>query len=330
MIEAVSPGPDPARPTPVEAVAALLLAATAVLHVVAMVPDYFVGSGTAGSLFSQTDQAALYSILAAAWALALAIGLTGPGRIPLSAGLAAGVAATEFGFRFSDVGSVIRYGTSTAGAGLWLMAAAWVVGAAGTVLAVIAARRRVGAKALAESERNPASWTFLVGLLALALAGAFLPPWDHYREVATTTGRAVSFNLGNAFTGPWEIILGNVVVALALIAVPIAASRWRDRGVAAAATCGVLMVMLSEFVSAVVQVDHVSPAAAGLTPGQVSQLGLVIDLKLTGWFTWDVLVAFALFVAVMVRATARPVQEDSPALRPSAPDWRNPAIPSAS
>lgn len=330
MIQAVASRPDTARPTSVEAAAGVLLAATVVLHVVAMVPNYFVGGGSTGSLFSQTDQAALYSILAAAWALALGIGLTGPGRIPLSAGLAAGVAATELGFRVSDVGSVIRYGSSTAGAGLWLMTAAWVVGAAGTALAVVAARRRIRAQAPTSGERAPAGWTFLVGLLALALAGAFLPPWDHYREVAATTGRAVSFNIGNAFSGPWEIILGNVVVALALIAVPIAASRWRDRGVAAAATCGVLLVMLSEFVSAVVQVDHVSPSVAGLTPAQASQLGLVIDLKLTGWFTWDVLVAFALFVAVMVRATARPLQEDSPAIRPSAPDWRNPAIPSAS
>ena len=74
------------RPSSLDLVAAILLLSTVVLHVVAMAPGYFKGSGTGQSLMDQPDQAALYALLAAAWALALAIGLAGPARTPVSAG----------------------------------------------------------------------------------------------------------------------------------------------------------------------------------------------------------------------------------------------------
>ena len=140
--------------------------------------------------------------------------------------------------------------------------------------------------------------TVLVVLIALVTAGAFLPAWDHYVGVSVTTGRSVSFNLGNAFSGPWQVVIGNVLVVVALVAVPILAIRLRDRAVAAAVVAGSLIVLASQFTSAIVQVDQpVPPAVAGLTPSQASQLGLQLHLSLTGWFTLDVLAAFALFVA---------------------------------
>ena len=127
------------RPSALDLVAAAGLVATVVLHVVAMAPTYFVGTG---SLMSQPDQATIYSVVAAAWALALVIGLTGPNRTQVAAALAVGVAASELGFRVADLGDALRYGTQTVGSGLWLMEAAWVVGAVAAGLAVAAARRR--------------------------------------------------------------------------------------------------------------------------------------------------------------------------------------------
>ena len=110
----------------------------------------------------------------------------------------------------------------------------------------------------------------LVALLALITAGAFLPAWDHYVGV-TTTGRSISFNLGNAFTGPWPVVIGNVLVALALVAVPILATRLRDRAVAAAVVAGSLIVLAAQFTTAIVQVDQpVPPSVAGLTPSQLT------------------------------------------------------------
>lgn len=428
------------RPAPLELLAAGLLVVTVVLHVVAMVPAYFVASGGNSSLVSQPDQAALYAVLAASWALALAIGFTGPHRTPVAAALAAGVAATELGFRVADLGDALRYGTSLVGAGLWLMEAAWVVGAAGAVIAVVAVRHRHGAagrlaaphetarsaafpagtaewqtdgtaptafapgresggEAHGEMPVNPyadptsagmaeplqasaplqggrsdqsspvgeaptasdssaamsvsgnslsgtqpahqpgtgedsherAAWTMLVVVLALLVAGAFLPAWDHAVAYSPVTGQGINRSLGNAFSGPWQQVIGTVLAAVAMAAVPAVAVRLRNRVAGAAAVCGSLLVLGSQLTAAVVQVDQpVSPAQVGLSGGEAARLGLQLALKLTGWFTVDALAAYALFAAVLVWATLRAPHENSPGSRPSAPDFRNDAIPWAS
>ncbi|MDE3206374.1 MAG: hypothetical protein KGQ66_19375 [Acidobacteriota bacterium] len=148
------------RPSALDLVAAAGLVATVVLHVVAMAPTYFVGTG---SLMSQPDQATIYAVVAAAWALALVIGLTGPNRTPVAAALAVGVAATELGFRVADLGDALRYGTQTVGSGLWLMEAAWVVGAVAAGLAVAAARSRhtPGTPRRSEGADAPEPWSGL-------------------------------------------------------------------------------------------------------------------------------------------------------------------------
>ena len=463
------------RPTALDMWAAGLLLLTVILHMVAMFPRYFGGPGE-GSVWSQPDQAALFSVLTAGWALALGLVLAGPARARLGAAVAVGLAVTELGFRLTDVDEVLRFGGAQSAVGMWLMTAAWLVGSAGAVLAVLAVRRRsrpavptpvvaaepgFGAPAATMGEApalvpvarwgpepdpewaaqwgpqaempvladpapaalDPAAatmWapaspahdavslssgavaanlpvpvdetapirvedaagmqidstaavrldattagrpdttaavrldataavpvdtsavpaesgpvgsygalpTLLVAVLALVTAGAFLPAWDHYVGVATTTGRSIGFTLGNAFTGPWPVVIGNVVVAVALVAVPVLASRLRDRRVAAAAVAGSLIVLASQFTAAIVQVDRpVSPSVAGLTPAQSSQLGLQLHLSLTGWFTLDVLAAYALFAAVMVVGYLRPVevQANSAGTWPSAPEARSPA-----
>lgn len=367
---------DTRRPATLDFLAAFLLLATVILHVVAMVPTYFQGTG---SLTSQPDQAALYSVLAAAWALALVIGFTGPHRTPVAAALAVGVALTELGFRVADLGDALRYGTNTVGAGVWLMEAAWVVGAAAAGVAVLAARARHAPKrlpppapdmvtpeidwsapesaespsiplaaeasplgmadspigtAIPDTDEDPherAAWTVLVVILAGLVAGAFLPAWDHAVAVSTATGQAVTKSLGNAFTGPWQQVVGTVLAAAALFAVPVVAIRLRNKAVGAAAVVGGLLVLASQFVSAIVQVDESVPAADfGINPNQAHQLGLALSLKLTGWFTVDALAAYALFAAVMVWATLRPVHDSSPGTVPSAPERRSEAMPSPS
>ena len=448
------------RPTALDMWAAGLLLLTVILHVVAMFPRYFGGPGE-GSVWSQPDQAALFSVLTAGWALALGLVLAGPARARLGSAVAVGLAATELGFRLTDLDEVLRFGGAQSAVGVWLMTAAWLVGSAGAVLAVLAVRRRsrpaaptpvvaseagFGAPVAMTMDEAPAlapvarwgpepdpqwaaQWgpqaetpmgpepapaafdpgtttiwapssaaydpvslpsgaiaanvpvpvdetapirvedtagiqigstaavaldattavpvatsavpaesgsigaygvvpTVLVAFLALATAGAFLPAWDHYVGVATTTGRSIGFTLGNAFTGPWPVVVGNVVVALALVAVPVLASRLRDRRIAAATVTGSLIVLASQFTAAIVQVDRpVPPSIAGLTPAQSSQLGLQLHLSLTGWFTLDVMAAYALFAAVMVIGYLRLVEVPAnPAgTWPSAPEPRSPA-----
>lgn len=323
----VDPPADHRRPSALHVAAGALLGASVVLHVVAMFPAYFSGPGDS-SLASQPDQAALFAVLAAGWAAALAIGLTGPSRASIGAGVAVGLAVTELGFRVSDVGEVFRYGTGQAGAGLWIMCAAWVVGAAGAAAAVWAVKRRDRPSLVAEGPaRLGAGPLVVVAVLAVVTGGAFLPAWDHYVGL-TATGRSVSFDLGNAFSQPWQVVVGSVIVAVVLAGVPVLAMRWGRRAVGSAAVCGALVALASQFVAAVVQVDlPVSPAVAGLSPSQANRVGLVLGLQLTGWYTLDVLVALALLATVVMISTARVAarQENSAGTWPSAPLARSDA-----
>lgn len=321
------------RPSRLELAAGALLASTVVLHVVAMFPKYFAGNSSQ-SIASQADQAALYGVVAGVWAIALGFGLSSPARVRTAAGIAIGAAAAEAGFRLSDLGGVFRYGTSEAGAGLWVMLAAWSVGLAAAVVSLLAVRR--SARTTGAGARTPAvdppvpKAVVVVGiaLLSFAAAGLFLPAWDHYSGASTVTGRSFSFNLGNAFAEPWQEVTGNVLAAAAIAIVPLLAGLWvwRDRELSAGATAGVLGMLAAQFVAAVTQVDQaVPPSIAGISPSQARQLGLTIGLKLTGWFLLDVLAAFALFALTVAVATARPVQENSPATLPSAPEARSAA-----
>ena len=320
------------HPSRLELAAGGLLLATVILHVAAMFPDYFSG-GAAASIASQADQAALYAVVAGAWAAALGLGLAGPRWVRIAAAFAVGAAVGELGFRVSDLGQVFRYGTGQAGPGLWIMTAAWVCGAAAAATAVLAVR----------SSRQPAlddppasgfnRWATVagVGVLSVAAAGFFLPAWDHYTGVSTVTGRAVSFNLGNAFAEPWQIVIGNVLSALAIAAVPIVAAlfMWKDRRAAVAATGAVLTMLGAQFASAVIQVDQaVPPSIAGLSGPQARQLGFTLSMKLTGWFALDTVLALSVLVATVVVAAAKTSADESLAPLPRrAVDTPGPAYP---
>jgi hypothetical protein len=330
------------RPTAGDVLAGLLLVATVALHIAAMFPVYFAQQNQ--SLAGQTDQAAIYAVLAAAWALVLAVLLTGPARIAIAAAMAVGVAATELGFRVADLGQVFRYGSNQAGTGLWLMTAAWAVGALSAVALVIAARRqsrlsRQHSESTWDTPEHLATgdpaigsrgaWTAIVAILAVAVAGAFLPSWDRYRAASSVTGRTVSREVGNAFTNnPWQVTLGDVLVSAALLSIPIIAIRMKNRYVGAALAVGALLVLASQLVGAVVQVDMpVTPDLIGLPTSEAQQLGLSLSLRLTDWYVLEAIAAFGLFAAAMIWATLRVDHENSPGTLPSAPPARSDAIP---
>jgi hypothetical protein len=171
--------------------------------------------------------------------------------------------------------------------------------------------------------RHRTAGAVAVVVLALATAGFFLPAWDHYEATSSVSGSSVAQDLGNAFSYPWQVVLGNVLVAVALVAIPIAAFRIRDRAVRAVLVCGALLALLAQFVAAVIQVDQpTSPALLGLSQSQANQLGLSINLKLTGWFTLDALAALGLFAVVLALCTVRLTQANSAGITPRAPDAR--------
>jgi hypothetical protein len=113
-------------------------------------------------------------------------------------------------------------------------------------------------------------------------------------------------NLGNGLSGPWQIVLGNVIVVAALFVLPVVAIRMRRRRVGAAIVAGSLLILAAELASAVVQVDQpVSAASVGLDEGTARQLGVVITATLTGWFAFEAIAALVLLATILFWATAR-------------------------
>jgi hypothetical protein len=304
-------------------VAAAHIHACVVLHLVALTQSYFQGEGTLGS---QPDQVVLYSVLAAGWVGVLVVSLLGRDRVAIGAALAVGLAATELGFRVSDLGSAINAGISEAGSGLWMLTVAWVLGAAGTVLLVVAARSPISDTAGVTAEPadgrydRTAGWITAVGVLGVAAAALYLPPWDHYVLTATVSGEVRKINLGNGLSGPWPVVLGNLIVAGAIFAAALVAILLRHRRVGAALVVGSLVALGSQMASAVIQVDQpVSPAAVGLAEGTARELGVVINVSLTSWFALDALAALVLLATVTVWAVARVVRGDTSTVSPAPP-----------
>jgi hypothetical protein len=169
-----------------------------------------------------------------------------------------------------------------------------------------------------EDPSSRAAWTVVVAVLALVVAGAYLPAWDHYNAVNVSSGTSVSYTQGNAFDYPWQIIIGNVAVAVAMVALPVIAVRFRRRSVGAGLALASLAVLSTQFVSAVIQID---------VPVDTGSSSIVSTGQLTGWYAVDVLAGFALLVAVAVWATVRVSQENSLATFPKAPEARRDSIP---
>jgi len=224
---------------------------------------------------------------------------------------------------------------------MWIMTVAWVAGAAGAVLLCIAVRDRSRALAsgspVADEERSEGryertnGWVVSVAALGLATGGLFLPPWDHYQLTSTVTGVTRSVDLGNGLSGPWPIVVGNLVVAGSVVVLAVVGVTLRRRRMGAALVGGSLAVLAGQMASAVVQADQpVSPAAVGLSPSAVTQFGVVIKVSLTGWFALDAIAALTLLTTMMCWATARTAQENSSVTSGNTPDSRNSAIPLAS
>jgi hypothetical protein len=310
------PPGTPAKVNPIlRAVSAFCLAGSVALHVGAMFPDYLHNQGVPGPLVDQTDQAVLYAALAFAWAVSLGLVAWGPRSARYGAAAAIGLAATELGFRLADLGQVWRYGSGQAGLGLWLMSAAWVLGAAGAGFGLVLLRRTssqsVGASEGSEAPQpqerpirpgdDPAgrfAWRLAATVLGLLVAGAFLPAWDRYVAFDPASGLSNSVTAGNAFDAAWQIVLGNVVAAVALALIPALAVRLVDRWVGAAMAMGSLAVLATQLAAAVFQVDEPIP---GISHGS----GLVYAAKLTQWYTLDVIATLAVLALFLVWAGAR-------------------------
>lgn len=324
-------GPAASRELPNTAslLGAALLAAAALLAVIALWPAYYVGIY---SLIDKTDLIVATAITAAGWlAAAGLVASRRPALVEAGAFAAAGLSITDLGLRLADLGQLSNL---QGGRGLWLFSIAWVVGAAGSASACVAVFTR-GERVL-RPWSTPSSTQ--AGLMAATVAAAglmavaFVFAWDRYiiTTLADPTVR-VSTVQGYAFSGPGLLIAGNVLVALTLGLLPVAAVLLRPVRVGAYLLAGALVVALAQVVSAVVQtLETADPnqALGALAPGaqqQIVPLGPVVSLHLTGWFDAEMAAVLALLVLGALWA-ARDDRQSAPAsILPATAGWGTPS-----
>jgi hypothetical protein len=257
-------------------IAAALLAAGVVLGVVGLFPAYLSGA----SLAQQADQLVPHLIYLAAWAASAGLIFLGGPRRRIGALLAVGISAVTLGFFFADAGTVIADGSRVMGTGLELALIGWACCAAGSAVALLAGR----AGGFGRPHSDDMGPVVMLVLAAIGTAAAFAPSWDSF-TLHNAAGVSQTVTEGNAFSNPAPVIVGDVLVMVAIVAVVAAAALWRPLRLGAALLAGAIIPMAAQAISALVQVgEAVSPAQFGISSGQATQIGLTISSGLTSAF----------------------------------------------
>jgi hypothetical protein len=258
-----------------------------VCGVIGLFPTYTGGS----SLASDSVDLVPHVIYLVAWAAAaLLIGMGGA-RQRTGALLGLGVSVVTFGLFFADAGLPLAHGAHSAGmgAGLVLGLVGWLGCAAGSILAF---------------GPWPADWprpvrgrelVFAATTIAAAVGAAitFAPSWDRY--VLATPTATQTLTEGNAFSNPGPVIVGNVAVMIAVVAVLVVASLWRPARIGWALAAGAIVPLIAQLISAIVQITESPLTQLGITKAEANGAHLSVTASLTGWF-W----AYGAFVVVLV------------------------------
>ena len=276
------------------AISAGLLVLGVILGVVGLFPGYLGGS----SLAQVTPDLVPHALYLAGWTAGAVLILLGGSRLRLGALLATGMSVVTFGLFFADAGTAIA--GSTSGTGLVLSLLGWLACAAGSVLALRlqpAAARTAAAGPSTGAAGGGRRWAalgrprgaafgpaVLLILAGIGAAVAFAPSWDSF-TLRSAAGQTQSLTAGNAFANPGWVIVGDVAVMVGLAAVVIAAALWRPARQGALLLAGAIIPMAAQAISALVQVSEpANPAQFGISPSEVTQLGLTISSGLTPAF----------------------------------------------
>jgi hypothetical protein len=259
--------------------AAALLGAGVACGVAGLFPAYLSGA----SLASDPANLVPHVIYLVTWLASGLLIVSGGTWRQMGTLLGLGTSIVTFGYFFADLGTVIS-GTSPMGPGLalglisWLLCttgaavAAWPPGLAGAPRWQLARRGR------------PAVTLMVTALLAIGVAVAFAPSWDSY-TLRTPSRLIQTLTVGNIFSNPGTVIVGNLAVMVAFVVVAAAAALWQPARLGAALLAGALIPMAAQAISALIQLSQgASPAQFGISAGQATQAGLTITSGLTAAF----------------------------------------------
>lgn len=276
-----------------------LIAVGIALGVAGLFPAYVDGA----SLASQSSDLVPHLIYLAGWAASGVLLLLPGTRRGAGALLGLGVSVVTFGLFFADAGTPMSAGAHTMGAGLILSLIGWAACTAGAVLAVATAgllrRARQAGRTFAGQDGRQSGHDLVPAitmvLAAVGAAVAFAPSWDRFL-LQTANGASQTVTLGNAFSNPGPVIVGDVLVMVLLVVAIIAAVLWRPVRLGAALAAGAILPMVAQAISAVIQVSQPTPPGEfGISAAEARLLGLTITNGLTTMF-W----VYCAFVATLI------------------------------
>jgi hypothetical protein len=286
-------------------IGAAVLGLGVLLGIASLFPAYVAGS----SLASQPPNLVTHISYLVAWCLSAVLIASGGGRQRAGALLGLGTSAGTLGLFVADLGTPLASGVHLADSGLVLGLLGWLACTVGVLVALrssppIHGRNGVVAPLGLARDLGRAASQEIVPLVALVLAAigtaiAFAPSWDSFK-LTTTTGVSEVVTAGNAFANPGPVILGNVLVMVAIVAVAVVAVLWRPTRLGGALAAGAIVPMVAQVISAFVLLrEPTSPLQFGISQSQAGQLGLTISNGLTPMF-W----VFCAFVATMILLSA--------------------------
>lgn len=248
-LEEPTSGPDFATPVAAQmagsmTVSSALLLAGVTIGAAGLFPSYLSGS----SLASQGDQLLPHLVYLVGWALAGVLILSAR-HARVAAVAAAGLSAMSFGFFVTDVGSAASTTGQSPGAGFYLSLIGWAVCAGGSLSALL------GTRDTTSGDKFDARARLLIGGVVVVIGAVvtFALPWDHYHLVATATGQSQSFNVGNAFSNPGAVIVGELITMAAALLLLGLALAWRPIVTGAALFVGALVPLVAQLFSALLQ-----------------------------------------------------------------------------
>jgi len=298
----------PPLPAHAGRVGAVLLAVGVAATVASWWPTYLAGSGSL--VDGGAGQLLLHAVPVAGWLVgALLLAAGGGGRLRLGVGAAGGSAVVVSGLDVATLGHLVASGFGPARLGFWLTVAGTLVVDLGT-LAVL--RRLAGAGELGAPRRIRWRWLLASAPVVAAVGVGFVPGWERYRVTAAAVHRHQSITTGSGFSNAWEVVVGEVVVLVALVVVPLLAAQWEDRGAGGAMILSVVAGLGGLVAETVVQVlTPVRGESLGFTAAQVEKYRITASLSADHWFVLELagLAVMAVLGAALVvtgRRTAPP------------------------
>jgi hypothetical protein len=289
--------------------AAVLLVTGVALGLAGLFPAYVSGA----SLAQHPAELVPHVIYLAVWTASALLIASGGIRQRIGTLLALGTSIVTFGFFVADLGTVISGGAHLLGAGLVLGLAGWLACTAGSVLA-FRLRAADRPRKLEGRQMGPVVTLTVAALAAIGAAVAFAPSWDSY-TLRAASGATQTLTAGNSFANPAPVIVGDVAVMVALVAVVVVAALWRPVRLGAVLLAGAAIPMAAQVISAIVQVSEpVTAANFGISPARAAQAGLTFSVGLTPAF-W----IYCAFVVALLMAGVWMVMPKRAGARPGVP-----------